>query len=515
MSSATTGSTSGAEARITAGTAGIPTEVDVLVVGLGVTGAGVALDAASRGLSVLAVDAWDVAWGTSRFSSKLVHGGLRYLAKGQLGVARESAVERGILMERTAPHLVRALPMVIPLTPEVTGFQAFLSRRGVGAGDLLRLLARTSRETLPKPRRITATETRTLAPVVRHDVRGGVLSWDGQLEDDARLVLGIARTAASYGAAVHTRTRVVDLTGTGASVRDELNGTEHRITARTVINATGVWAGHLVPGITLKPSRGTHLVLRKASLPGVRCAVMAPVPGTSNRFVFALPQPDDTFYVGLTDDEVDEIPDVPAVPDDDITFLLDVINRALEVELTRTDVVGAYAGLRPLLDSDGSTADLSRKHAVLTSETGVITIVGGKLTTYRRMAQDAVDAALAQSGMTAGPCRTENLPLLGAAGRSELAALKQPARLVRRFGTEAALVLENAIAHGLSAEQALTPVSPAIPATQAEFIFGITHEGAADVDDLLDRRTKIGLIGADRAVAEAAAQAAFEIVRAT
>ncbi len=511
--SSTSGRRDGSTATITAGTEGLPTTVDVLVVGLGVTGAGVALDAASRGLDVLAVDAFDVAWGTSRFSSKLVHGGLRYLAKGQLGVAKESAVERGILMERTAPHLVRALPMVIPLTPEISGPQAFLARRGVGAGDLLRLFARTSRETLPKPRRITATETRTLAPVVRHDVRGGVLSWDGQLEDDARLVLGIARTAASHGARIHTRTRVLELTGTSALVRDELTGTEHRIEARTVINATGVWAGHLVPGITLKPSRGTHVVLRKASLPGVRCAVMAPVPGSSNRFVFALPQPDDTFYVGLTDDEVDEIPDVAAVPEEDVDFLLGVISRALEVPLTREHVVGAYAGLRPLLASGGSTADLSRKHAVLTSETGVITIVGGKLTTYRQMAEDAVDAALAHAGIDARGCMTTNLPLLGAADRPTLAGLTAPARLVRRFGTEAGLVLTNALGFGLTEAEALTPVSPTIPATLAELIFGITHEGAADVDDLLDRRTKIGLIPEDRAIAEASAVAAFEIVR--
>jgi glycerol-3-phosphate dehydrogenase len=499
-------------ATIVAGSAGLPDTTDVLVVGLGVTGAGVALDAASRGLDVVAVDAFDVAWGTSRFSSKLVHGGLRYLAKGQVGIARESAVERGILMERTAPHLVRALPMVIPLTPEITGFQAFLARRGVGAGDWLRLLARTRRETLPKPRRISATETRTLAQVVRHDVRGGVLSWDGQLEDDARLVLGIARTAASYGARVHTRTRVLELTGTSALLRDELTGTERRITAKTVINATGVWAGQLVPGITLKPSRGTHLVVRKASLPGVRCAIMAPVPGSSNRFVFALPQPDDTFYVGLTDEEVDgEIPDVASVPEEDIDFLLAVISRALERPLTRDDVVGAYAGLRPLLKSEGSTADLSRKHAVLTSETGVITIVGGKLTTYRQMAQDAVDAALAHASLSAGPCLTRNLPLLGAAAASTLAQVDAPARLVRRFGTEAPLVLSNALSRGLSREEALTPVSATIPATLAEFVFGVTHEGATTLEDLLDRRTKIGLIPEDRALAEPLAQRALDL----
>ncbi|HET6154493.1 MAG TPA: glycerol-3-phosphate dehydrogenase/oxidase [Marmoricola sp.] len=498
------------DGRITAGSAGIPETTEVLVIGLGVTGAGVALDARTRGLDVVAVDAFDVAWGTSRFSSKLVHGGLRYLAKGQVGIAHESAVERGILMESTAPHLVHALPMVMPLTDDVSAFAAFLGRRGVGAGDLLRRVARTSRETLPKPRRISATETRALAPVARHDVRGGVLSWDGQLEDDARLVLGIARTAAAYGARIHTRTRVVETTGTRAVLRDELTGEERTIRAKVVINAAGVWAGQVVPGITLKPSRGSHLVLRASSLPGVRCAIMAPVPGSSNRFVFALPQPDGTFYVGLTDEEVSgEIPDVPSVPDEDVVFLLDVVSRVLERPITREDIVGSYAGLRPLLDSDGSTADLSRKHTVLTSETGVITIVGGKLTTYRRMAADAVDAAVAHASLPAQPCQTKALPLLGAgAGRSAA-----PARLVRRFGTEAPAVLANAVAHGLTEAEALAPVSDQIPATLAEFVFGITHEGAADVDDLLDRRTRIGLVPADRAVAEPLAQRAFAVVR--
>lgn len=499
--------------RITAGSAGIPERTDVLVVGLGVTGAGVALDAVSRGLDVVAVDAHDVAFGTSRWSSKLVHGGLRYLAKGQVGVAHESAVERGILMEVTAPHLVHPLPMVMPLTADIGKGQAWLARRGVGAGDLLRLLARTGRDTLPRPRRISATETRTLARVVRKDVRGGILSWDGQLEDDARLVLGIARTAASLGARIHTRTRVVELTGTGALLRDECTGEERRIEARAVINATGVWADQLVDGIALKPSRGTHLVVRKESLPGVRCAVMAPVPGASNRFVFALPQPDATFYVGLTDELVSgAVPDVPEPPEEDIEFLLAVIGRVLQRPLTRDDVVGAYAGLRPLLDSNGSTADLSRKHAVLVSRSGVVTIVGGKLTTYRRMAQDAVDKAVALSGLTAaGPCRTKKLPLLGAASRAELDRLDAPERLVRRFGTEAPLVVDNALGLGLSRDEALAPVSATIPVTLAELVFGVTHEGAADVDDLLDRRTRVGLVPTDRVVAEPLARRALEI----
>ena len=501
-------------ATLTAGSGGIPERTDLLVVGLGITGAGVALDAAARGLDVVAVDAFDVAWGTSRFSSKLVHGGLRYLAKGQLTVAHESAVERGRLMEVIAPHLVRALPMVIPLTAEVSGPQAWLARRGVGAGDLLRLLARTRRETLPRPRRISATETRTLAPVVRHDVRGAILSWDGQLEDDARLVLAVARTAASLGARVHTRTRVVELDGHGALLRDELTGEERRIDARAVVNATGVWADQLVDGISLKPSRGTHLVVRKEALPGVRCAVMAPVPGTTNRYVFALPQPDATFYVGLTDEPVTgRVPDVAEPPEEDIEFLLSVLAGALEHPLTRDDVVGAYAGLRPLLSSAGATADLSRRHAVLVSGTGVVTIVGGKLPTYRRMAQDAVDKALAVSGTTAAPCRTADLPLLGAAPREELDRVAAPARLVRRFGTEAPTVVSNALDLGVSLEEALAPVSTTIPVTLAELVFGVTHEGAADVDDLLDRRTRVGLVPSDRPAAEPLAVRALEIAR--
>ena len=415
-------------------------------------------------------------------------------------------------METTAPHLVHALPTLIPFTGDLTRHQAFWARRGIGAGDLLRRAARTSRETLPRPRRVGATETRALAPVVRGDVRGGIVYWDGQLEDDARLVLTIARTAAAMGARVHTRSRVLELGGDGAVLRDELTGEVRRVRARAVVNATGVWAGQLVPGVALRPSRGTHLVLRADSLPGVRCAVMAPVPGSSNRFVFSLPQPDGTCYLGLTDEEVDGvIPDVPEVPEADVDFLLTVFSRALERPLTRADVVGAYAGLRPLLDQGGATADLSRRHAVLLSDDGVVTVVGGKLTTYRRMAEDAVDRAVAARGLVAEPCRTRHLPLLGAARRDELTRVDAPDRLVRRFGTEAPDVLASARAHGLTEAEALTSVSETIPTTLAELVFGVTHEGAADVDDLLDRRTRIGLVAADRAVAEPMARTALQI----
>lgn len=499
------------EARIRVGGADLPTEVDVLVIGLGITGAGVALDAASRGLSVLAVDARDLAWGTSRYSSKLVHGGLRYLANGQIGVAHESAVERGILMQVTAPHLVHALPMLIPLTPAVPKSSGFLARVGVAAGDVLRAGASTPASLLPRSRRIRTSRVLELAPVVkRAGLRGGVLSYDGQLEDDARLVITMARTAVAYGADVRTRLRVSEATGTSALLVDD-EGATHRVQAKAVISAAGVWAGDLDPDIKLRPSRGTHLVVRAETLPGVSCAVMAPVPGHTNRFVFALPQPDGTFYIGLTDEEVEgPLPDVPEVPEGDIDFLLEVINSALELPLSRADVVGAYAGLRPLLDSEGTSADLSRRHAVLVSRSGLVTIVGGKLTTYRQMAEDAVDKAVEIAGLAAGDCRTRHLPLLGAAPSWVLTGLSGDKRLVRRFGTDANLVLENAIqVTGWSRDDLLAPVAPGVPATLAELVFAVTHEGATSVADLLDRRTRIGLIAADAQAATPAAERAL------
>ncbi|MFJ5218475.1 glycerol-3-phosphate dehydrogenase/oxidase [Streptomyces sp. NPDC088354] len=485
--------------------------VDVLVVGLGATGAGAALDAASRGLSVAAVDAHDLAFGTSRWSSKLIHGGLRYLASGQLDVAHESAVERGVLMERTAPHLVRALPFVLPLTPLVSRGQAALAWTGFRAGDALRLAARTSRATLPAPRRLSAVETRHLAPALRPSgLRGGLLSWDGQLTDDARLVTAIARTAAAHGARVLTRVRAVALTGSGALIRDELTGAETEIRARAVVNAAGVWAGGLVDGIRLRPSRGTHLVLRAEPLGDLPAGLHIPIPGESNRFVLVLPQGDGRVYVGLTDEPVDgDIPDVPEVPETDIGFLLDVLGTALDATVGREDVVGAFAGLRPLLDTtaDGAehTSDISRKHAVLTSGDGVVTVVGGKLTTYRRMAQDAVDAAVSARGLGAGPSRTASLPLVGAAPAAELTDLAAPRRLVRRYGAEAPAV------HALgAAEPALRePVVPGHPVTRAELLWAVRHEGALDAADLLDRRTRIGLVPADRAEAVKAAEEAL------
>ncbi|WP_336205720.1 glycerol-3-phosphate dehydrogenase/oxidase [Nonomuraea sp. LPB2021202275-12-8] len=471
--------------------------VDVLVVGLGATGAGAALDAASRGLSVAAIDAHDLAFGTSRWSSKMIHGGLRYLAKGQVDVAYESAVERGILLTRTAPHLVKAFPYLLPLTPGVSRGQAALVMSGYRLGDGLRAAARTPRRLLPGPSRLGASRARSLAPALSgYGLRGALLSWDGRLLDDARLVVALARTAAGHGAKILTRCRALELSETGARVRDEMTGTEFAIRARAVINAAGVWAGTLDPRVRLRPSRGTHLVLRADALPGLRTGLHVPIPGESNRFALVLPQSGGLVHVGLTDVAVDgPVSDVPEAPEEDIRTLLSVLNTVLETELTRGDVAGAYAGLRPLLAAEGRTADLSRRHAVLTRG-GVVTVVGGKLTTYRRMAEDAVDRAVAVRGLRAGPSRTAALPLVGA-GPAPAGA---PPRLVRRYGAEAGAVQRLVQAH---------PEEAGLGLTAGDLIWSVRHEGALDVADLLDRRTRIGLVAGDRERAARVAESAF------
>ncbi|OLT26718.1 glycerol-3-phosphate dehydrogenase [Nocardiopsis sp. CNR-923] len=479
--------------------------VDVLVIGGGVTGAGAALDAASRGLSTVLVERDDLAFGTSRWSSKLVHGGLRYLARGQVGIAYESARERDLLMRVTAPHLVRPLPMIVPVHRGAGLVKPLLLRGGMGMGDALRVLAGTPRGVLPPPRLLTARQTLRLTPGVRPEgLRGGILSFDGQLVDDARLVVALARTAAREGARVITRCSAESVTADGVRLRDEATGQTLALRPRAVVNATGVHAGELDPSIRLSPSRGSHLVLDGAALGRLRAALTVPVLGSVNRFVFALPQTDGRVLAGLTDEPVDgPAPRVPEVPDADVDFLLAHLNQALRARIGREHVLGAFAGLRPLLHADGTSSDLSREHSVTVAPTGAVTVVGGKLTTYRAMAEEAVDAAVRARGLTAGPCRTRTLPLVGAASPEVLDALDAPRRLVRRYGTEAA----DVVAEAGGDPALLAPVVRGV--TAAELRFGVRHEGALDVDDLLDRRTRIGLVPGDRAAAEAAASAAL------
>ena len=477
--------------------------VDLLVIGGGVTGTGIALDAASRGLSVVLAEKQDLAHGTSRWSSKLVHGGLRYLASGQVSVAYESAAERSILMRYTAPHLTRALPQVVPLLPNVNAATAGLIRTGYLTGDLLRTAAATPSSLLPRSRRLSRTEVRHYAPTVRADgLRGGLVFWDGQLVDDARLVVALARTAAGFGARILTRCHASQVTGSGAVLTDELTGDRYTVDARMVVNAAGVWAGQVAPNVHLRPSRGSHLVFPRDAFGGLTSGLTVPVPGQRNRFVFALPA-EERVYVGLTDEETfGDAPDEPRPTESEVDFLIETINTVLARPVSRDDLLGSFAGLRPLLSTGAKrTADLSRRHAVLTAPDGLVTVVGGKLTTYRRMAESAVDAALNHAGRTARRCRTRRIRLVGAADHRRLASLPQPARLIRRYGVEA----RDVVGDGSGAE----PVASGMATTMAEFRFAVTHELALTVDDLLDRRTRIGLSASDRERAEPAARAAL------
>lgn len=475
-------------------------QLDLLVIGGGITGVGVALDAATRGLTVALVEKHDLAFGTSRWSSKLVHGGLRYLATGNVGIARRSAIERGILMTRNAPHLVRAMPQLVPLLPEMRWPAQALVRTGFVAGDVLRRLAGTPSSTLSRSKRIGPQHVTELAPAVRRDgLAGGLLAYDGQLIDDARLVTAVARTAAQHGARILTRVAASDVTGATATLTDQHSGESFDVSARAVVNATGVWAGEVDPSIKLRPSRGTHLVLAAEAIGSPSAALTVPIPGELNRFVFAMPEQLGRVYLGLTDENAPgPIPDVPQPTSDEISFLLDTVNTALQVELRSDDVIGAYAGLRPLIDSgSGRSADISREHAVVESPSGVISLIGGKLTEYRYMAEDVLDRAVTSRGLTATACRTRDLPLVGAPSNPVATAPSTrglPESLVARFGAEAPNVVAQAVC-----DRPADPVADGIDVLRAEFQYAVTHEGALTADDVVDRRTRIGLVEPDRA----------------
>ncbi len=482
-------------------------KLDVIVIGGGITGAGIALDAASRGLTVALVEKHDLAFGTSRWSSKLVHGGLRYLATGNVGIARRSAVERGILMTRNAPHLVKAMPQLVPLLPSTGRAGQALVRTGFLAGDALRRLAGTPSSTLPRSRRVSSERAAAMVPAVRRDgLTGGLLAYDGQLIDDARLVTAVARTAAQHGARILTRVAASQATGTSVRLTDQRTGESFDASARVVINAAGVWAGQVDASIKVRPSRGTHLVFDAAAFGNPVAALTIPIPGEINRFVFAMPEQLGRIYLGLTDEDAPgPIPDVPEPTSEEISFLLDTVNTALAVALGPDEVIGAYAGLRPLIDTgEGRTADISREHAVVESPSGVISVIGGKLTEYRHMAEDVLDRAVALRGLIAGDCRTRNLPLVGAPA-NPVATLRSsaelPSSLVARYGAEAPNVIARA-----SCERPTEPVVDGIDVTRAEFEYAVTYEGALTADDILDRRTRIGLVAADRAAAAEVAE---------
>lgn len=434
----------------------------------------------------------------------MAHGGLRYLTKLEVGIAHNSAVERGILMERTAPHLIRPLPQVTPLAADTNLIQKAAVRAGYVAGDMLRVTAGTKGSTLPHSRYASKKETLQMCPqALKKDLKGAWVNYDGQMIDDARVVTAVARTAAEKGARILTYCEATNATGTSVDVHDTIDDRTFTLHAKAVISATGVWAQSLDPSIKVRPARGTHLVFNADVFGNPTGALTIPLEGSISRYLFILPEQHNRCYLGLTDEEAPgDIPDVPPTPEEDIEFLLKGINRALEKPLTREDIKGAFTGLRPLIesnDSSTSTADLSRRHAILETDDGLISIVGGKFTEYRLMAEQAVDHAIEARNLSAHRCRTRNLPLIGApthpiSGHVKPAELeKLPQCIVKRFGNEAVDVVATCPV------DRPTDIIDGIPdVTRAEIAYAITHEGAMTVDDILDRRTRIGLIPEDR-----------------
>jgi glycerol-3-phosphate dehydrogenase len=474
------------------------TPFDLLVVGGGITGAGIALDAASRGLEVGLVERGDFASGTSSKSSKLVHGGLRYLEQREFGLMREASVERDLL-RRLAPHLVEPIPFVLPVSDR-------WNRAKFGAG-LWAYDALASFKNLKVHRHLDAVETRSLVPALPEGkVRGGYLFYDCRT-DDVRMVVAVLAQARRYGAVAANYAAVESLDGgeggCRATVRDCVSGTTFEVAARRIVVAAGVWGDRLEAMSSseatprLRPSKGVHLVFRKDALPTAEAAAFIP-DAERRRMLFVIPW-HDAVLVGTTDTAYEGDLDSPRVEQEDRDYCLDALNSTFQVSLGPGDIAGAYAGLRPLVAARaGATADLSRRHAVYSIAPGITGITGGKLTTWRRMAKDAVDGVASELG-SAVKAKTQwirlgssDVPrLTDAVGRrAARLGIPQPrvANLVRFYGDRALAVLDVAEREGLA-----EPLVPGGLPLAAEAVYCAEAEMAVHLDDLLARRTRLAL----------------------
>jgi glycerol-3-phosphate dehydrogenase len=482
-------------------------QFDVLVVGGGITGAGVALDAASRGLRTALVERDDFAYGTSSKSSKLVHGGLRYLQQREVGLVYEGLAERQVAL-RNAPHLVRVLPFLIPVLTK----DGVISRRLARAlGGALWMYDLTGGLRIGKRhKRVSSDQAVMHMPTLRADrVAGGYLYYDAHT-DDARLTLTLCRTAAAHGAVVANYAGVTSLRkdekGRVCGARVQADGDEVEVRADVVVNAAGVWTDDVraldEPSHphSIRPAKGIHITVPWTKVRN-DIAVVVPV-AKDRRSVFVVPWGDLT-YVGTTDTDYDGPLDDPECTPEDVAYLLRALNAVITDPVREDDVLGTWAGLRPLLRTAANdrTADLSRRHAVRRSEGGLVTVTGGKLTTYRRMAADTVDEVDAVLGKRRR-CRTKRLKLIGADGYEDPPETNEPSRhehLAHRYGTEGAEV--EAL---VDQEPALgEPLVPGLPYLKAEAVHAVRSEMARTLDDVLTRRTRARLLARDDSAAAA------------
>jgi glycerol-3-phosphate dehydrogenase len=480
---------------------------DLVVVGGGITGAGVALDAASRGYSVALVERDDFAAGTSSRSSKLIHGGLRYLQNFDLGLVREALLERSLLV-KLAPHLVKPLPLLVP------SFEGKRPDRLTGVGlNMYDVMAwRRGRDddaewSPARHRTIDGAETVELAPALAtREPSAAYLFYDCQT-DDVRMVLSVLGEAERFGAVIANRCEAAGLVeregrAVGVLARDTETGAEFEVAATNVVNATGVWADQLRPDELygqeelprIRPSRGTHITLARERL---RVDVGVIVPAGGGRTVFVLPWLGRTL-VGTTDNDYEGPLDHVPASDEDIAYLLEALNSYFATDIEPGDLTGAYAGVRPLISTGDpkKSVDISRRAELYETSSGLVTITGGKFTTWRRMAKAAVDRIVDREGREA-PCRTHEIPIglpEDPSALPEVPGVDEASRahLAARYGHAARDVLRLAVA----APQLAARITPDLPDIAAEAAFAAGHEQARSLADVLLRRTRLGLLDA-------------------
>ena len=482
-------------------------EFDILVVGGGVTGTGIALDAASRGLRVALVEAEDLASGTSSRSSKLIHGGLRYLEQYDFKLVREALQERELMVTTQAPHLVKPVPFIYPLTEKVR------ERTYVGAGLALYDALRGFKRALPNHKHLSQKRLHEIAPSLRVDlITGGIQYFDAQV-DDARHTMTIARTAAHHGAVIATGVSYLEAVKkgrrvVGAVVLDNASKKKINVSAKVTILAGGVWTDSIhdslgiTPGYHVTMSKGVHIALPKSAINSQSGVILK----TAVSVLFIIPWAD-KWLVGTTDTKYSGDPREPLADHDDVQYIMDQANKVLTPKISEKDILGVYAGLRPLVTrkSNSPTTKLSREHIVDHPLQGFVSIAGGKYTTYRVMAQDAVDAAADDIRRSVPESPTKEIPILGADGYKAMinrAALiademklseDQVIHLLDRYGSK----IED-IAELIEADKSLAkPLTKDLPYLRAEVAYAITHEGARNVDDILSRRTRIAIETSD------------------
>jgi glycerol-3-phosphate dehydrogenase len=476
-------------------------EFDVLVIGGGVTGVGAALDAASRGLKVALVESQDFAAGTSSRSSKLIHGGLRYLEQYDFKLVREALHERELMVSSLAPHLVKPVGFLYPL------HEKYRERTYVGAGLALYDVLRGFQRALPWHKHLSEKKIAEIAPSLRSDLINGAIKYFDAQVDDARHTLAIARTAARHGAVIASRVECEELVRdgkrvVGAKVRDLNSGKRITVSAKVTVMCTGVWSDELhekfgiKPGYKVAMSKGAHIVLPKSAINSESGIILK----TTVSVLFIIPW-GDKWIVGTTDTPYKADRNNPVATKEDVEYIIDQANRVLHPKISADEIIGVYAGLRPLVanSSDSKTTKLSREHTVDRPVPGFVSIAGGKYTTYRVMGKDVIDLAVNDLRRIVAESVTEKIPAIGADGYfaleqqsaqlAELSGLSVETitHLLNRYGSTINEIFEIIESDKKLAQQ----LTGDLPYLKAEIVYAVTHEGAQSVDDVISRRTRI------------------------